>query len=97
VHYTREQIVRNATVGRELARLGQDAGLLVSNVVAFPTVLRDFAQADRIFGLTRNAHAATEAAYLIKNQADEWLAHLVRGPVLAAVTLFITTLVVPDR
>jgi hypothetical protein len=62
VDYTCEQVVRNATVGRDVARLGQDAGFLVRNVVALPAVLRDFAQADRIFGLTRNAHAATEAA-----------------------------------
>jgi len=93
VDYTCERVVRNATVGREVGRLGQDAGFLVRNVVAFPTVLRDFAQADRIFGLTRNAQAATQAGYLPKDQADEWLADLLRGPVLAAVTLFVTTLV----
>lgn len=93
VDYTCEQVVLNATVGRGVARLGQAAGFLVSNVVAFPTVFRDFAQADRIFGLARNAHAAAEAGYLTKDQAAEWLADLFRGPVSAAVTLFVTTLV----
>lgn len=93
VDYTCERVVRNATVGREVGRLGQEAGFSVHNVVAFPTVLRDFAQADRIFGLTRNALAATQADYLPRDQADEWLADLRRGPVLAAVTLFVTTLI----
>lgn len=94
VDYTCEQVVRNATVGREVARIGQDAGFLVSNVVAFPAVLRDLDQADKIFGFTRNAYAASEAGYMSKPQAREWLADLQHGPVLAAVTLFVTTLTV---
>lgn len=94
VDYTCERVVRNATVGREIGRLGQSAGFGVRKIVAFPTVLRDFEEADHIFGLTRNAHAATRAGYLAEDEADEWLADLLRGPILAAVTLFVTTLVV---
>lgn len=97
VDYTCEQVVRNATVGRELARLGEDAGFTPTGVTGFSTVMRDFPQADRIFGLTRNARAATRAGYLSSDQADEWLDRLSRGPVLAAVTLFVTTLVAPRR
>lgn len=97
VDYTCEQVVHNATVGREVARLGRDAGFLVSNVVAFPTVLRDFEQADKLLGFTRNAHAAAAAGYLTEDQADDWLEDLHRGPFLTAVTLFVTTLVAPQE
>jgi SAM-dependent methyltransferase len=94
VDYTCERVVRNASVGSEAARLGQSLGFTASNVVAFPAVLRDMTHADKVFGLTRNAVAAASAGYLTRDAADEWLADLARGPVLVAVTLFVTTLVV---
>src|SRR5579875_1526970 len=97
VDFTCEQVVRNATIGRELARLGQEAGLVVADVAAFSTVLRDFVQADKIFGFTRNAHAAAEAGHLTRREGDAWVAELRRGPMLVAVTLFVTTLIAdPD-
>src|SRR5579875_3450846 len=97
VDFTCEQVVRNATIGREFARLGQEAGLVVADVAAFSTVLRDFVQADKIFGFTRNAHAAAEAGHLTRREGDAWVAELRRGPMLVAVTLFVTTLIAdPD-
>lgn len=94
VSYTCERLVRNAIVGREIGRLGQDAGFALRDIVAFPTALRDVMHADQIFGLTRNARAATAAGNLAQDEIQQWLADLTRGPVLAAVTLFVTTLAV---
>jgi len=98
VDYTCGEVVRNAHIGRQVARLGADAGLVTRNVVAFPAVLRDFVTADKIFGLTRNALAAVESEYLSSEEAKAWIADLSTGPILAAVTLFVTTLINPaDR
>jgi SAM-dependent methyltransferase len=92
VDYTCREVVRNAVIGREVARLGTEAGFITADVMAFPAVLRDFAAADKIFGLTRNAHAAADAGYLDRTAADSWRADLSTGCMLAAVTLFVTTL-----
>lgn len=97
VRYTCAEVVRNATIGREVARLGVAAGFAVHNVVAFATVIREFVAVDKIFGLTRNAHAAAGAGYLTLENADAWLGQLQSGPTLATLTLFSTTLIAPDR
>jgi len=83
---------REEHIGRQVARLGVEAGLVTRNVIAFPALLRDFATADKIFGLTRNALAAVESGYLGREEAETWIADLATGVVLAAVTLFVTTL-----
>ena len=92
VDFTCYEVVRNDIVGREVGRLGVAAGFVAMNVAAFPTVIRDFASADKIFGLTRNALAAVEAGYINRTEAEAWLVGLKAGPMLAAVTLFVTTL-----
>jgi SAM-dependent methyltransferase len=97
IQYTCREVVRNAALGREVARLGHDAGFVVANVVAFPAVFRDFATTDKIFGLARNVHAAADAGYLTSGDADTWLTDLRSAPMLAAITLFATTLLAVDR
>jgi len=92
VQYTCREVVRNAVIGRKVARLGAEAGFVVDDVVAFPTVVREFESADKVFGLTRNALAAAEAGYLDIDEARRWVGDLEAGPVLVAVTLFVTTL-----
>lgn len=92
VDYTCREVVRNATVGRAIPRLGHETGFETRRVVAFPTVIREMAQADKVFGLTRNVRAATDAGFMTKTAADKWLSDLHGAPMLAAVTLFVTTL-----
>ncbi|WP_438290345.1 methyltransferase domain-containing protein [Streptomyces sp. HUAS TT7] len=95
--YTRhivERIVRNALVGRQLARRAAQAGFDVAEVVPVTSVLRDAREADQILGLQRNARRAAQAGYLTTVAAQGWLDTLAREPFLATVTLYV---VIADR
>jgi ubiquinone/menaquinone biosynthesis C-methylase UbiE len=83
--------VRNATLGRQLVRLAARAGFTVRSVEAVPVMFREFGQADRILGLTRNCARAVEAAQLREDVAAAWLTRLAEPPFLAAVTLYLVT------
>jgi ubiquinone/menaquinone biosynthesis C-methylase UbiE len=92
--YTRhiaERIVRNAVVGRQLARLAVDAGFIVTSVVPVTSVFQDARAADNILGLQRNTERAVAAGYLTAQQAHNWLDHLSQGTFFAAVTLYLVT------
>lgn len=91
VEFTCDQVVRNALLGRQVARLAATAGFEIRDVAAVTTVFRDFDTADKILGLRRNAASATDRGYLTVEQAGAWLAALEAGPMLASVTLFVTT------
>lgn len=93
--YTCEGVVRNACIGRQLARLGRSVGFEIGSVLAVSSVFDDFAVADRILGLTRNSEAAVRAEYLEGPAAQRWLQGLGEGPFIAAVTLFVVALWVP--
>jgi hypothetical protein len=89
VRWTCEKVVRNATVGRSLARHASGAGLSVRAVSAYPSVWTSFDAADRILGLTRNSASAVEGGYVDGADRDTWLAGLAAGPFVAAVSLFV--------
>ncbi|HEX4700461.1 MAG TPA: methyltransferase domain-containing protein [Actinomycetes bacterium] len=95
VHWTCEQVVRNATVGRSLARHASGAGLSVRAVSAYPSVWTTFETADRVLGLTRNSASAVDGGYLDGADRDAWLTGLAAGPVVAAVSLFVVAAVKP--
>jgi ubiquinone/menaquinone biosynthesis C-methylase UbiE len=95
VDFTCRRVVRNPTIGREIARLGQSCGFVCPDVTPFAAVVRDFHTADTIFGLTRNARAAVDAHFLSADDAEVWLRGLRAGPAIVAVTMFVTTLEVP--
>jgi len=95
VRWTCDQVVRNATVGRSLARHASDAGLLVRAVSAYPSVWTSFETADRVLGLTRNSASAVDGGYVDGADRDGWLAGLAAGPVVAAVSLFVVVAVRP--
>lgn len=82
-------IVRNATVGRQLARLAHHAGLEVCDVVTAAPVFRDFDLADKILGLSRNTERAIRAGQLDRAAGERWLAEMSAGPFLATSMLFI--------
>jgi SAM-dependent methyltransferase len=86
-----DRVVRNPVIGRQLARLAGDVGLTVTSVEADVQLLHDFAAADELLGLTRNAQRAVEAGRITRPAADAWLADLATGPFLAAFTLFRVT------
>lgn len=88
-------MVRNATVGRSLARLALGAGLEVLDVSVAAPVFRDFGAADKILGLSRNAERAVRAGQLDRAAAEAWLAALAAGPFLAASMVFVGVFVKP--
>jgi SAM-dependent methyltransferase len=73
--------VRNPTIGRELVRLSDRAGLRVRSVEAIAVIFQDFGTADWILGLRRNSGP----------EAQDWLARLEAGPMLAGFTLYLVT------
>jgi hypothetical protein len=73
--------VRNPTIGRDLVRLSERAGLRVRSVEAIAVMFRDFGTADWILGLRR--HSGPEAL--------DWLERLETGPVLAGFTFYLVT------
>ncbi|WP_405682105.1 methyltransferase domain-containing protein [Streptomyces sp. NBC_00057] len=92
--YTRhvaDRIVRNAIIGRQLARLAEQAGFTVTSVIPMTSVFRNVSAADQVLGLQRNTERAVATGYLTRQKADSWLEHLAGSPFFAAVTLYIVT------
>ncbi|WP_411143622.1 methyltransferase domain-containing protein [Streptomyces sp. x-80] len=88
-------MVRHATIGRRLARLAAEAGLeVVAARVQAPT-LHDFATADRVLGLRRNAERAVNAGELDAEAARSWLAGLAGPHFSASFMLYAVTARVP--
>jgi ubiquinone/menaquinone biosynthesis C-methylase UbiE len=94
--YTCNEVVRNPSVGRQMARLGSSAGFEIDRVRVVSTLFDDFAVADLIFGMTRNSAAAVESGRLGAESAEQWLLGLQQGPFLAAVLLFVAVLSLPS-
>jgi ubiquinone/menaquinone biosynthesis C-methylase UbiE len=81
--------VRNPTVGREVPRLCRPAGLTVESVEPVAVLFEDFATADQILGLRRNAARAVLAGALTERDTEPWLERLARGPVVAGFTFYL--------
>ena len=88
------EVIRNATIGRSLARLCLDARLSVRSVVTAAPVFRDFETADQIFGLRRNVARAIAAGY-IGSEAQEWVEEAGSRPFLVTALIFLVTAEVP--
>lgn len=88
--FVTERVIRNANIGRQLARLTKDVGFDSSRVIPVTSVFDDAAQADQVFGFERVTRRAVAAGYLSEVAAAEWLTHLRSAPFLASATLFIT-------
>jgi ubiquinone/menaquinone biosynthesis C-methylase UbiE len=82
-------MVRNATVGRQLARLARAAGFEVEEVRTASPVFHDFAQADKIFAFSRNTERAIRAGAIERADGERWLAELRSGDFLAAPLMFL--------
>ncbi|GAA3508731.1 ubiquinone/menaquinone biosynthesis C-methylase UbiE [Streptosporangium album] len=64
------EVIRNATIGRSIARLSAEAGLVTWSVVTMAPVLQDFETADQLWGLRRNVVRAVDAGYLDRGPSD---------------------------
>jgi ubiquinone/menaquinone biosynthesis C-methylase UbiE len=87
--FVTDRVVRNSRIGRQLPRLAEAAGLIVTRIVPVTAVFRDAREADQILGFHRVTGRAVEAGYLSAADAKEWLAHLVSAPFFASATLFV--------
>jgi ubiquinone/menaquinone biosynthesis C-methylase UbiE len=84
-----DQAVRNATVGRQLARLVEQAGFASVAVLPVTSVLRDAVEADQVLGFQRVTQRAVAAGYLTGETAAEWLTNLAHRPFFASASIFI--------
>ncbi|MFF8192346.1 methyltransferase domain-containing protein [Streptomyces bobili] len=85
--YTTGYAVRNATIGRSLARLAAAAGFRIENVTATTPVFRDFADADHTLGLGRNLQQAITEGHIDAARGRRWFGGLSEGPFFASFTL----------
>ncbi|MGA5526250.1 methyltransferase domain-containing protein [Streptomyces pseudogriseolus] len=85
--YTTDHVVRNATIGRSLARLADDAGFAVETVVTTTPVFRDFQDADHTLGLGRNMQQAIDEHCIDQQRGRRWFAGLSEGQFYASFTL----------
>jgi ubiquinone/menaquinone biosynthesis C-methylase UbiE len=81
--------VRNATIGRQLVRLCDKAGMRVRSVEPIAVLFREFETADQILGLRRNTARAVEAGELAAIDAQDWLRRLETGPLVAGFTFYL--------
>jgi ubiquinone/menaquinone biosynthesis C-methylase UbiE len=86
--YTVGEVVRNAVIGRQLARLAGEAGFTVDSVAATSPLFRDVELADRILGLGRNTKQAIESGHIDEDRGRAWFASLARRPFLASFVFF---------
>lgn len=82
-------MVRNATIGRQLARLARLAGFEVEAVHTAAPVFHDFPLADEIFAFTRNTERAVRAGAIERADGERWLAELREGDFSAAPLMFL--------
>lgn len=86
--YTSSEVVRNATIGRGLARHAEQAGFAVSTVRATTALFRDIQTADHTLGLGRNMQQAIKDGHVDEERGRRWFTSLSEGPFLASFTLF---------
>ena len=89
--YTRfvaTRVVRNATIGRALARTALGAGLVIRSVTATPVIFTDFVAAEPILQMATVMGGAVDCGAVEPGAATRWLNRLRNGPFLAAFTVF---------
>jgi ubiquinone/menaquinone biosynthesis C-methylase UbiE len=87
--FTCSTMVRNATIGRQLARLARLAGFEIEAVHTAAPVFHDFALADEIFAFTRNTERAIRAGAIERADGERWLAELQSADFTAAPLMFL--------
>lgn len=85
-------IIRNASLGRDVAELARQVGFVVDEVATFTPTLDDFEAADYVVGLTRVSASAVRAGVMRANDRDEWLADLQSGPMWVGLSQVVTVL-----
>jgi hypothetical protein len=81
-------VVRNATIGRELARHLHAAGFGHVDVAAEAVLFTDYGEADTILRMAHVARRGRESGVLDPHATRTWLTRLATGPFVATFTLF---------
>jgi ubiquinone/menaquinone biosynthesis C-methylase UbiE len=89
--YISEQLVGNAAIGRQLARLTAATGFRAERVIPLTAVWRDAREADKVLGMQRVTARAVRADYLSQDAAGAWSTFLATQPFFASTTLFVVT------
>lgn len=85
--YTTGHVVRNAAIGRSLARLADQAGFHVRTVATTTPVFRDFQDADHTLGLGRNMQRAINENHIDEQRGRRWFTDLSEGQFYASFAL----------
>lgn len=91
--YTRfvaNDVVRNGTIGRQLARLAVVAGFELRSVRAVPILFTDAVEGERILGFRRVMARAVQAGAVAADVAEQWLRRRDDRPFVASFTFFVT-------
>jgi ubiquinone/menaquinone biosynthesis C-methylase UbiE len=88
-HFLCTERIRNATIGRQLARLAEAAGFEVSEVITTAPTVRDFELANKVLKLSTEMERAIRAGHVERAAGERWLAELADGPFTAAMLLFV--------
>ena len=88
VRFVCSDVVRNARIGRKLARLARASGFQVLSVRPFTPVFDDFTTADKFLGLGRVAGQAVQGGAITASASMHWLEGLAAQPFLATFVLF---------
>jgi SAM-dependent methyltransferase len=89
--YVCTEVIRNATIGRQLRRLALDAGFEVA-VSTSASVYDAFDYCDKVAGLRRNTQRAIKAGYMDEAEGQQWLEDLQNGPFFATSVMFMAVL-----
>jgi ubiquinone/menaquinone biosynthesis C-methylase UbiE len=87
--YVTQEVIRNAVMGRQLARLAHDAGLVVRSVRPTAVCFTDYTAGDEILRLPAVTGRAVADGHLAASSAMPWLGRLATSPTfLATVTVY---------
>lgn len=98
--YTRHvvaQVIRNATIGRALPRLLDEAGFSVDSIYPVTAHWTDAIEADKILGFRDVCEHAVADGLMTVERTQNWIDGLMTGPFFGALTLFIVSAHIKNR
>lgn len=91
------QVIRNATIGRALPRLLDEAGFNVDTIYPVTAHWTDAVEADKVLGFRDvSAHAVTDGL-LPATGTRNWIDDLMTGPFFGALSLFVVSAHIKSR
>ncbi|GAS89077.1 methyltransferase domain-containing protein [Mycolicibacterium brisbanense] len=91
------QVIRNATIGRALPRLLDEAGFSVDAIYPVTAHWTDAVEADRVLGFRDVCNHAVAEGFLPAARTRRWLDGLMEGQFFGSVSLFIVSAHIKSR